>query len=315
LADVGAVRRRHDDDSLGRLEAVHLREHLVERLLALVVAAAETGAALAADRVDLVDEDDRPAHAARLLEQVAHAAGTDADEHLHEVRARDAEEPDAGLAGDRPGEQCLAGARGAHEEDALGDASADLAEAVGHPQEVDHLGDLLLDAVVAGDVVERGRRFVGRVVLGLALSDRHHVAHLALCPALHPDEEADDQQHRQHEAEDAEEPVVARWLELVVDALLDQQLLVGFGDPSLAAAGRVVLVAAREFSGDLARAGADDRGVDLAFDDLGAPLLVGERFTIVARPQVGHEERRREHTDEHPDHPAGPVRAAVLVVG
>ena len=38
------------------LEAVHLAEDLVERLLALVGAAADAGAAHAADGVDLVDE-------------------------------------------------------------------------------------------------------------------------------------------------------------------------------------------------------------------------------------------------------------------
>jgi hypothetical protein len=42
-----------------RVEAVHLDEHLVEGLLALVVPAAHAGAAVAADGVDLVDEDDR----------------------------------------------------------------------------------------------------------------------------------------------------------------------------------------------------------------------------------------------------------------
>ena len=92
VEDVGAVGRRHDDDALGGVEAVHLREHLVERLLALVVAAAETGAALAADRVDLVDEDDRGRLLAGGLEEVAHPARADADEHLHEVRAADREE-------------------------------------------------------------------------------------------------------------------------------------------------------------------------------------------------------------------------------
>ena len=40
------------------VEAVHLDQQLVERLLALLVAAADPSAALAADRVDLVDEDD-----------------------------------------------------------------------------------------------------------------------------------------------------------------------------------------------------------------------------------------------------------------
>ena len=41
VEDVGAVGGRHHHDALGGLEAVHLGEHLVERLLALVVPAAE----------------------------------------------------------------------------------------------------------------------------------------------------------------------------------------------------------------------------------------------------------------------------------
>ena len=73
VEDVGPVRRRHHHDALGGLEAVHLGEHLVEGLLTLVVPTTEPGAALAADRVDLVDEDDRPAELAGLLEQVTHA--------------------------------------------------------------------------------------------------------------------------------------------------------------------------------------------------------------------------------------------------
>ena len=88
VEDVGTVGGGQDDDAFAGLEAVHLGEHLVQRLLTLVVTAAESGAALAADRVDLVDEDDRPAHLAGLLEQVADAAGADADEHLHEVASR-----------------------------------------------------------------------------------------------------------------------------------------------------------------------------------------------------------------------------------
>ena len=66
-------------------EAVHLDEQLVERLLAFVVAAAHACAALTADRVDLVDEDDARAVLFGLLEHVAHAGGADTDEHLDEV--------------------------------------------------------------------------------------------------------------------------------------------------------------------------------------------------------------------------------------
>ena len=57
IEDVGTVGRRDDDDALVRREAVHLDEQLVERLLALLVAE-RVAAAAAADRVELVDEDD-----------------------------------------------------------------------------------------------------------------------------------------------------------------------------------------------------------------------------------------------------------------
>ena len=74
VENVRAVGRRHDNDiAAARAEAVHLDEQLVERLFALVMAAAETRAALSADRVDLVDEDDAGGMAARRLKQVAHA--------------------------------------------------------------------------------------------------------------------------------------------------------------------------------------------------------------------------------------------------
>src|SRR5690606_8563668 len=98
-----------------------LDEQLVERLLALVVAAAEAGAAMTADGVDLVDENDAGRVLLALLEQVAHARGADADEHLDEVGAADREERDVGLAGYRAGQQRLARARLADEQHALRD--------------------------------------------------------------------------------------------------------------------------------------------------------------------------------------------------
>ena len=63
---VRAVGRTHHDDAELGAEAVHLDEDLVERLLALVVALAHAGAALAPGGVELVDEDDRRRHLARL---------------------------------------------------------------------------------------------------------------------------------------------------------------------------------------------------------------------------------------------------------
>ena len=86
VEDVGTIGGGDEDHAPSRVEAVHLDQQLVQRLFTLVVAAAQPGAAVAADRVDLVDEDDRRRVGLGLLEQVAYAAGTDADEHLDEVR-------------------------------------------------------------------------------------------------------------------------------------------------------------------------------------------------------------------------------------
>ena len=111
IEHVGAVGGGDQDDAVVGLEAVHLDQQLVQRLLALVVPAAEARAAMPADGVDLVDEDDAGRVRLALLEEVAHAAGAHADEHLDEVRARHREERPPGFTGHRLGEQRLAGAR------------------------------------------------------------------------------------------------------------------------------------------------------------------------------------------------------------
>jgi hypothetical protein len=72
VEDVGAVGRGDEDDIGLDVEAVHLDQQLVQGLLALVVPAAETGATVAADGVDLVDEDDGRRIGLGLLEQVTH---------------------------------------------------------------------------------------------------------------------------------------------------------------------------------------------------------------------------------------------------
>src|SRR4051794_12324189 len=122
VEDVGPVGGGDQDDVVLHLEAVHLDEQLVERLLALVVTAAQSGAAVAADGVDLVHEDDAGRVLLGLLEQVAHTRGAHADEHLDEVRAGDREERHAGLACHGAREKSLTGARRPVEQHSLGDA-------------------------------------------------------------------------------------------------------------------------------------------------------------------------------------------------
>ena len=107
---VRAVGRPDHDHADGRVEAVHLREDLVQRLLALVVPAAETGDAGGArptDRVELVDEDDRRLRLLRLREEIAHARRSDPDDRLDELRRRHREERHVGLARNRARQQRL----------------------------------------------------------------------------------------------------------------------------------------------------------------------------------------------------------------
>ena len=73
IEHVGTVGGGDDDDAFVALEAVHFDQQLVQRLLALVMTAAEAGAAVTTDGVDLVDEDDAGCVLLGLLEHVAHA--------------------------------------------------------------------------------------------------------------------------------------------------------------------------------------------------------------------------------------------------
>ena len=120
----GPVGGGHHDHAAVGAEAVHLDQQRVQRLLALVMAADDAGAARFAQRVELVDEDDAGGLGLGLLEHVADARGADADEHLDKVRARQAEERHARLAGDGLGQQGLAGARRPDQQDAFGNAAA-----------------------------------------------------------------------------------------------------------------------------------------------------------------------------------------------
>ena len=206
VEDVGPVGRGDDDDVRVGVEAVHLDQDLVEGLLALVVAATEAGAALAADRVDLVDEDDARRVALGLVEQVADAARADADEHLDELRARDAEERHARLACDRTGHQGLAGAGRSDEKDAARDARAERVELLRVLQELDDFLELRLGLVDAGHVVERDDRLVAEEHPGAALAEAECLVIGALGLAHHEEDEPADDQERQETGQEQAEP-------------------------------------------------------------------------------------------------------------
>ncbi len=184
VKDVGAVGGGQQNHRLALVKAVHLDQQLVQGLLALVVTAAQAGAALATDGVDLVNEDDGGGLRLGLFEQVAHARSAHAHEHLNKVRARDGEERHARLAGNSLGEQRLTGARRAHQQHAARNLGAQLAVAVGVYQKVADLFELLDGLLDAGNVLELDLGARGLVGLGVGLAKlhrlvvrAHHLAH------------------------------------------------------------------------------------------------------------------------------------------
>ncbi len=212
------------DDAFVRLEAVHLDQQLVQGLLALVVSAAEACATMTADRVDFVDEDDAGSVLLALLEQVADAACAHADEHLHEVRTRDAEERHVGFAGHRARQQGLAGSRRSDQQHAFRNAAAQLLELLRLAQELDNLFQLFLGFIHAGDVFERHLLLLHGEQAGPALAERQRLVAASLHLADH-DEPQRAQQDKWRQVQQPSRPAAGlSVLHRDVDALVAQFL-------------------------------------------------------------------------------------------
>src|SRR5207302_6606037 len=103
IENIGPVSSSDDNDAFLGIESVHLDEQGIEGLFALVVAASYAMAAMAADCVNFIDENNARRGFLSLLKHVADPAGADADKHLDEIGAADREEWNVGLAGDGSG--------------------------------------------------------------------------------------------------------------------------------------------------------------------------------------------------------------------
>ena len=200
IEDFGPVGGREQNDAGRGIEAVKFGEQLVERLLLLVVAAECAGRAAAPERIELVDEDDAGRGLARLLEEIAHARGADADEHLDEFGAGDGKERDAGFAGHRAGEQGLAGAGRPDQQDPLGHMRAEPAVALGILEKGHHFLQLEFCLIDAGHVGEGDLGVLLDIDLGPRLADRHQPAKALAIRQLAPEEYPDQVEHqRRHD--------------------------------------------------------------------------------------------------------------------
>jgi hypothetical protein len=126
-----------------------------------------------ADRVDLVDEDEAGRLCLCLFEELANAGGTEADEHLDEVRARQIEERNAGLTGHSAGQERLARTWRPGQEHSLRDPGTEARVALRPAEEIDDLAQLLDRLIDAGDVRE-GRAQIRSVVDLMARAPEGH---------------------------------------------------------------------------------------------------------------------------------------------
>src|SRR4029079_12749045 len=150
----------------------------------------------AADRVELVDEDDRRRRLLGLLEEVAHARGADTDDRLHELRRGAREEGHTRLAGDRARQQRLARTGQPGEEHAARDPTTQPLVLLRVAEEVDDLRQLRLRLVDPCDVAERDLLLAALDAPRARAPEVAQRAHGAAGPAGAPgeeDEEGDQQ--------------------------------------------------------------------------------------------------------------------------
>src|SRR5690606_25003403 len=220
----------NDNDAVIHFETVHLHQQLVEGLLALVMTTAQSGATVATNGVDLVDEDDAGRMLLGLLEHVTHTAGADPDEHFDEIRAGNGEERHLGLTCNGLGQQRLAGTGRADHQHPARNAATEALELARITQELDQLTNLFLGLIAAGNIGQCSLDLILGEQARLGLAEAHGAA-TAAATALHlahkKHEHSDDHQnreagHQQLGPDALPLRLLADDLDVVVDQILDQ---------------------------------------------------------------------------------------------
>src|SRR5690606_27473948 len=173
------------------VEAVHLGKHLVQGLLALVIAAAKSRATMPPYRVDLVNEDNRGLCGFGTVEQVTHATRANTDEHLHKLGCRDTEEGDICLACYCTCQQGFTRSGRSDQQHAARNTSAKGDILIRLFQEVHDFDQFTLCRVLPRNVRERDLWTLSVVFPRLRTSEAKHAAHLPLRTTHRPDQETE----------------------------------------------------------------------------------------------------------------------------
>ncbi len=187
------------DHPLIAFKTIHLYQQLVERLFPLIMAPAQTGATVAAYRIDFIDEDDTGGVLLCLFEHIAHASSTDTDKHFDKIGTGNRKKRHLGFTGNRLRQQGFTGPGRTHHQHATGNPAAQFLEFAGITEKFHQFGHLFLGLFDAGDIIEGNLNLILSQHAGLAATEGHGTA--ATATALHlaheKDPHGDQQQHRE----------------------------------------------------------------------------------------------------------------------
>ena len=267
---------------------------MVQRLLALVIAATDAHTACAAYGVNFVDEHDARRVLFGLFKHIAHAACAHTHEHFHKVRARDGEERHTRFTRNSTRQQGFTRTRRANKQRPFRNFATKAREFLRVSQEFNDLFQLFLGFVDAGHIVKRH----AALLFGQQFRTAFAKAHRATAPAaLHPvheiDPHADQQDKGQPSGDDRHQTGLFLRISTHAHAFGQQtlcHLFASWADGDVMAA---------VFGGDFDLFAVKGNTLHLARVDLGYEVRIGNRLGRKAVCAVEKVEQGQHQDQQH----------------
>ena len=173
-----------NQDSLGGIKSVHLRQQLVQGLLPLVISAAVPAVTAFSNGIHLVDKDNTGGIFLGLLKEVTNTGSSHTHEHLHKVRTGQGEKGNVGFSCHRFSQQGLSGSWRSHQKRSFGKLRPDGRVFCRIMQKIHHLLQGFLCLILSGHILKSDTRILLHICFGPAFS---HAAHHASALVHSPD--------------------------------------------------------------------------------------------------------------------------------
>ena len=195
--------------------------------------ATKTGTTMATDCINFIYENDAGRMLLGLVKHVPHTAGTNANKHLDEIRARNGEERHACFASDGPRQQSFTGTGRTNHQHAARNLAAQLLELAGVLEKIDQLADFLLGFFDARNICKGDLDLIGIEHAGPGFAETHGTP--TATAALHLTHEVNPDRDQQKNGKGIEQELQRPWralgqfaseLDVVLDQFLDHGAVV-----------------------------------------------------------------------------------------